>query len=391
MDNFSEIFGSNEESNEPLFQQEEINALDKEIFETSEFPLADTDEFNLLQEERPIFEEEKKKALSPSTNPAAAAVFALAAMLIFGSAAYSITSPGFSPEEEIIPAVEAVNSVEPQPQVPARPKPVPVVDSGPEEVTEQPAAEVEVVFSLEGGRIGDSVMDVFVAAQRGESVTPPAGIVRDGYIFDGWVTSPEGTVPASFDSVNQSFTAYAKWHKGGVVPAVQNPPKVTFKYKWGGDCFHPFADIVWDSQSSDAYIIWQAYDQNGGAFGEGGLFNATDGLIELANYEFAITAPISNGLYPMGCTLRLTPYIYNGTGHEELDDVVMQLPYFEVEAFDGGDGSLSPIISTNVGFYFEHSYDRLNISTDGGALRVTGNIYPVEGERVTLIVDRTAQ
>lgn len=387
MDNRTEYYTPIEYSNIPDPEPaQEAFAEDPELFGAQELSLDGVlDEYNEHLLAAPTLEDEDKKAALPQNNPsvtAAAAAFSIIAVLAFFSAALVL-----SPQETPAPAPSVSVELPPPPPQPDSTPPTPVSSSSITEPAPLPSAQVEVIFCLDGGRVGNETEDIYVGISRGDSVTPPPDVIKDGYIFEDWVTARGGVVSAQFSQVNESFTAYAKWRKGDALVSYENAPTAVFRYRWSVDEFHPFAYILWNFQTTGGYIDWQAYDQNGAPLGSGGRIVGKDGVVTADDYEFPISPMLDNGLYPKGCTLRLTPYAYDETGEISYAPAVMELPYFEAEAMMDGD-NLIPIISTNIGFYFEHSYNSLNFSPQGDQqLRITGDMVPLEGEKVALKID----
>jgi hypothetical protein len=172
-----------------------------------------------------------------------------------------------------------------------------------------------------------------------------------------------------------------------VLPETPAAPIITFKYMWNGGEFKPYADISWPTQQAN-YILWQICESRSGGILASGRFEGGANGIELFDTLIDISPPGNNGLYPMGYTIRLTPYYLTslGSGSLPMPPAVMALPYFEVGSEQNGSQMVSNI-STNIGLYFNHSLERLEQSVENGRIRVKGSLLPLEGERIPLEID----
>lgn len=176
----------------------------------------------------------------------------------------------------------------------------------------------------------------------------------------------------------------------GEAPLLPNAPDVpvaAYKYMWNGKAFKPYVSIAW-TDSRAAYIEWQLCDSSGNAIGAGGRFDAAAGGVNFKDSVFDISPPNGANLYPMDYAIRLTPYYVPAQGESgiAMPSIALELPYFKVEAERSGT-QLLPVISTNIGLYFEHSYEALTDRTENGRLRVTGSLMPLAGEQVALKLD----
>lgn len=81
-----------------------------------------------------------------------------------------------------------------------------------------------LTFDTDGGsQVGDIIVE------QGETATPPAAPVREGYVFEGWFADESGTRPFDFASVTSDAAVYAKWRaeqKGISVTFHRNSPLI---------------------------------------------------------------------------------------------------------------------------------------------------------------------
>lgn len=168
------------------------------------------------------------------------------------------------------------------------------------------------------------------------------------------------------------------------------PPAANLKCLWdsNAEAFGLFLDITWSEVRAD-HIDWQVCDAQGDEIGEGGTIRAAAGL-QTTNYDPGIASPENATLWPQGCVLRLTPY-YTAEAQSEhpaaLAAIDLELPYLTLTSAQS-QGKKVPVIETNIGLWFEHSYPALTVETGkGGLLRITGTLYPLEGEQKPLKID----
>ena len=81
----------------------------------------------------------------------------------------------------------------------------------------------DVVYSLAGGKIGDSTDDVTVSRNYTDEAqaNKPADPTRDGYRFLGWIYDG-GAVEKTDTKINRDLTATAEWEKGYTVTFYRN-------------------------------------------------------------------------------------------------------------------------------------------------------------------------
>jgi uncharacterized repeat protein (TIGR02543 family) len=80
---------------------------------------------------------------------------------------------------------------------------------------------LEVSFDGNGGSIEEEPHTVKQGLSYGELPVP----VRDGYLFDGWYTQPEGGEEINCDSIvslGESHTLYARWKREGEDAEISN-------------------------------------------------------------------------------------------------------------------------------------------------------------------------
>lgn len=212
-------------------------------------------------------------------------------------------------------------------------------------------------------------------------------------------TPPAQTDPApppTPESPTPEPTAPGEEDGGAVIlpePEVTLPPAPTaaLKYLWDRETnmFQPYLSVTWSDGRAD-HIAWKLCDEEGEDRNTGGTITAVDGTIKATNELLNIAAPGGGVLWPQGYAVKLTPYY---TAEEEsgrpaaLESISLELPYLTLSS-ERLQGKKVPAITTNIGFWFEHSYSALTVKTaEKGGLRVTGTLYPLEGERKPLSVD----
>ena len=242
-----------------------------------------------------------------------------------------------------------------------------------------------VIFDLDGGRLGSATGSILTEVESGQGAAPPKGIVKDGYTFTGWMTQRGGDAPAALGRITANTTVYAKWEPidAPAVAPILPQPQVQFSYLWDGEHFQPAADVDWASGGESAYLLWQVYDGGGKALSSSGRIEGADGAVSVKQEMLSLSHPAESGLYPKGYVLRLTPYCTAGGIETALDPVEMALPYLEFEEAAGA----GPVLSTNVGLYFRHSYDSLAVTREGDRSRAAGRLHPLSGADVTLEVE----
>lgn len=173
--------------------------------------------------------------------------------------------------------------------------------------------------------------------------------------------------------------------------SLPTPPAAELKCRWDGGAreFQLYLNVTWSDDRAH-HIDWQLCDAQGAEMDAGGSILAETAVFRVTDYPLDVASPENAMLWPQGCTLRLTPY-YTAEAQSDhpaaLAAVGLELPYLTLSS-ERAHGKKIPVIETNIGFWFEHDYSALTVETGRkGQLRVTGDLYPLEGEHKPFPID----